>query len=122
MPSSRKRIGYLPSREVHEIIEKICSEKKFSQSKLTGLLVEEALIYRGYLNKSEKNSCFMTSYDQKKFSKQSNSLLNIDLNNTNVNTTELKKGNQYSDLNMINEFIEYKLFKKIMIQNQGILE
>ena len=52
MPSPRKRIGFLPSEEVHEIIEKLCAANEFSQSKVTGLLVEEALRSRGVLNKS----------------------------------------------------------------------
>ena len=52
MPSPRKRIGFLPSEEVHEIIEKLCTDNKFSQSKVTGLLVEEALRSRGVLNQS----------------------------------------------------------------------
>ena len=52
MPSPRKRIGFLPSEEVHEIIEKLCTANEFSQSKVTGLLVEEALMSRGVLNKS----------------------------------------------------------------------
>ena len=50
MPSPRKRIGFLPSEEVHEIIEKFCTTNEFSQSKVTGLLVEEALRSRGFLN------------------------------------------------------------------------
>jgi len=36
MPSPRKRIGFLPSEEVHEIIEKLCTANEFSQSKVTG--------------------------------------------------------------------------------------
>ena len=52
MPSPRKRIGFLPSEEVHEIIEKLCAANEFSQSKVTGLLVEEALRSRGVLNES----------------------------------------------------------------------
>jgi len=52
MPSQRKRIGILPSEEVHEIIEKLCTANEFSQSKVTGLLVEEALRSRGVLNES----------------------------------------------------------------------
>ena len=52
MPSQRKRIGYLPSEEVHEIIDKLCRANEFSQSKVTGLLVEEALRSRGVLNES----------------------------------------------------------------------
>ena len=52
MPTPRKRIGFLPSEEVHEIIEKLCTANEVSQSKVTGLLVEEALRARGVLNKS----------------------------------------------------------------------
>ena len=52
MPSPRKRIGFLPSEEVHEIIEKLCTANEFSQSKVTGLLVEEALRSRGVLDES----------------------------------------------------------------------
>ena len=52
MPSPRKRIGFLPSEEVHEIIEKLCTANEISQSKVTGLLVEEALRSRGLLNES----------------------------------------------------------------------
>ena len=52
MPSPRKRIGFLPSEEVHAIIEKLCKSNEFSQSKVTGLLVEEALRSRGELNES----------------------------------------------------------------------
>ena len=50
MPSHRKRIGFLPSEEVHEIIDKLCIANKYSQSNVTGLLVEEALRSRGVLN------------------------------------------------------------------------
>ena len=52
MPSQRKRIGFLPSQEVHEIIEKLCKTSDYSQSKVTGLLVEEALRSRGVLEES----------------------------------------------------------------------
>ncbi len=43
MPSQRKRIGFLPTAEIQEIINKICSKEKISQSKVTGILVKEAL-------------------------------------------------------------------------------
>ena len=74
MPSPRKRIGFLPSEEVHEIIEKLCTANEFSQSKVTGLLVEEALISRGVLNKSssqnniKKGDLIKFSFNQETFS------------------------------------------------------
>ena len=36
--------------KVHEIIDKLCKANEFSQSKVTGLLVEEALRSRGALS------------------------------------------------------------------------
>ena len=43
MPSQRKRIGFLPTAEVQDIINKICASENISQSKVTGILVKEAL-------------------------------------------------------------------------------
>ena len=66
MPSPRKRIGFLPSEEVHQIIDKLCKANEFSQSKVTGLLVEEALRSRGvlsgvFINKSEEMLNFINN-------------------------------------------------------------
>jgi len=44
MPSIRKRIGYFPSLNIQEIITNISKKEKLSQSKVVGILVEEALI------------------------------------------------------------------------------
>ena len=43
MPSKRKRIGFLPTAEVQEIINKICASENISQSKVTGILVKEGI-------------------------------------------------------------------------------
>ncbi len=50
MPSIRKRIGYLPSINAQKTIIKIANEEKLSQSKVVGILVEEALIARERLD------------------------------------------------------------------------
>ena len=55
MPSIRKRIGYLPSINIHEIITNISKKEKLSQSKVVGLLVEEALIARGIYHPKNTN-------------------------------------------------------------------
>ena len=46
MPSLRKRIGYLPSINAQKTITKIANKEKLSQSKVVGILVEEALMAR----------------------------------------------------------------------------
>ena len=55
MPPIRKRIGYLPSINIQEIITKIANKEKLSQSKVVGILVEEALIARGILKHQNIN-------------------------------------------------------------------
>ena len=121
MPSPRKRIGFLPSEEVHEIIEKLCTANEFSQSKVTGLLVEEALRSRGVLNKSygqnqNDNGHFINfSFDQERFSENSKSPRNVD--EYAVNKKVLS-----DDIKMMHEFIEFKYFKKVMKRNNNIIE
>jgi len=121
MPSPRKRIGFLPSEEVHEIIEKLCTANEFSQSKITGLLVEEALRSRGVLNESfgintiEKGNILNLSFMQEPFSKNNKSTGNGD--DYTVNKKVLS-----DDIKMMHEFIEFKYFKKVMKQNDNILD
>ncbi len=119
MPSPRKRIGFLPSEEVHEIIEKLCKSNKFSQSKVTGLLVEEALRSRGELNESfgqnsiDKGDLINFSLDQKTCLENNKSPENGD--DYTVNKKVL-----CDDIKMMHEFIEFKYFKKVMKRNNNI--
>ena len=113
MPSHRKRIGFLPSEEIHEIIEKICISNNFSQSKVTGILVEEALMNRGII----KNSFFEKPLNINVIRKDLNNSEQDLLNNApskNVNLSNKETKDTSEDLKMINDFIEYKFFKKIM--------
>ena len=121
MPSPRKRIGFLPSEEVHEIIEKLCTANEFSQSKITGLLVEEALRSRGVLNESygqnqnDKGDFINFSLDHETFSDNNKSPVNVD--EYAVNKKVLS-----DDIKMMHEFIEFKYFKKVMKRNNNIIE
>ena len=115
MPSPRKRIGFLPSEEVHEIIEKLCIANEFSQSKVTGLLVEEALRSRGVLNQSFNEDLINLSSEKETFSENNKSPLYLD--DYTVNKKVLS-----DDIKMMHEFIEYKYFKKVMKRNNNIIE
>ena len=121
MPSPRKRIGFLPSEEVHEIIEKLCAANEFSQSKVTGLLVEEALRSRGVLNESfgkndfKKGDFMNFSFEQETLSKKYKS--SIDGDEYTVNKQKLSE-----DIKMMHEFIEFKYFKKVMKRNNNLFE
>ena len=121
MPSPRKRIGFLPSEEVQEIIEKLCTANEFSQSKVTGLLVEEALRSRGVLNESfgkksiEKVDLKNLSFDRETFYENNKSPHNMD-------TYAVNKKVLSDDIKMMHEFIEFKYFKKVMKQNNNIFE
>ena len=119
MPSQRKRIGFLPSEEVQNIIDQICKQNKLSQSKVTGILVEEALNSRGVLNSTLYNK------STEKYCNNNKSLLTniegiinyVDNKNDNIN---LDKSNKIDEVKMINDYIEFKFFKNIMSQKKNI--
>ena len=121
MPSQRKRIGFLPSEEVHEIIEKLCTANEFSQSKVTGLLVEEALRSRGVLDDSigintlDKGDFINYSFEQEKITK--NNIFSGNGEDYVVNKKLLS-----DNIKMMHEFIEFKYFKKVMKRNNNIIE
>ena len=121
MPSPRKRIGFLPSEEVHEIIEKLCTANEFSQSKVTGLLVEEALRSRGVLNesfgqnKTDNKDLINFGFDQETSSENNKSPHYVD-------DYAINKQVLSDDIKMMHEFIEFKYFKKVMRRNNNIFE
>ena len=120
MPSQRKRIGFLPSEEVHEIIDKLCTANEFSQSKVTGLLVEEALRSRGVLsdsfsNKNDNKSKFMNYFLEQELSYKNNKS-RVKIDNYAVNKKTFSE-----DIKLMHEFIEFKYFKKVMKQNNNII-
>ena len=121
MPSQRKRIGYLPSKEVHEIIDKLCRANDFSQSKITGLLVEEALRSRGVLRdslslkSSNSNNLSNDLFEQESKSKNKNTPRDTDVYTVN-------KELFIEDIKMIHEFIEFKYFKRVMNKNKNIFD
>ena len=121
MPSQRKRIGVLPSEEVHEIIDKLCRANEFSQSKVTGLLVEEALRSRGVL----RDSLSLKSIDSDNLSNDLFEKESISKNKNTTSDTDVYKVNKelfIEDMKMIHEFIEFKYFKKVMNKNKNIFD
>ena len=121
MPSQRKRIGFLPSEEVHEIIDKLCKANEFSQSKVTGLLVEEALRSRGVLSdvfresSIERINFINNSFKQESVSRNDKSLFNSEAYMVNKKAFS-------DDIKLMHEFIEFKYFKKVMNENKDIFK
>ena len=121
MPTQKRRIGFLPRSEVQNIIDKICNHNKLSQSKVTGILVEEALRSRGVLNTAiKKISLDFTSNISDNLS-TSHDTFNSELPNDEDNTT-LDDCSINEEIQMINDFIEFKLFKNIMNKNKRMMK
>ena len=113
MPTSRKRIGFLPTEEVKDIIDKICLRNNLSQSKVTGILVEEALKVRNlYKSKNkEENGEIVLNNDLDK-SKISNKINNLIYKNNDID--KYKKYKEDEEYKLIKEYLNYKNFKKIL--------
>ncbi len=121
MPSPRKRIGFLPSEEVHEIIEKLCTANEFSQSKVTGLLVEEALRSRGVLN-DPFGKKINGQADLINFCFDSETCSENNKSPSNVDEYAVNKKVLSDNIKLMHEFIEFKYFKKVMKQNNKIFD
>ena len=106
MPTSRKRIGFLPTAEVQGIIDKISAESNLSQSKVTGILVEEALkarnLYKANDVRELKEKDLNYECNQSKIYNSAESV-----NNKN----NLAEDKEYL---LIKEYLNFKNFKKIL--------
>ena len=122
MPTTRKRIGFLPSAKVHEIINEICEREKLSQSKVTGLLVEKALEniesicsnnINNFLNKNYK---FNSNNKDKIKNKLFLNLRKKDNKESEFNAYEDENTNEYlsDEYALYMEFIEFKSFKRML--------
>ena len=67
MPSQRKRIGFLPTAEVQDIINKISASENISQSKVTGILVKEAIKVRVMKKNSQSYNETNDEYNENEF-------------------------------------------------------
>ena len=105
MPTQRRRIGFLPSSEVQNIIDKVCNRNRLSQSKVTGILVEEALFARGIFN-----SHIAKDFEVKpNWRAQDMSLIKKD-----ITEAPLKLKNDLEELEMMEQFQEFQQFKTMM--------
>ena len=110
MPTSRKRIGFLPTEEVKNIIDKICLRNNLSQSKVTGILVEEALKARNlYKLKNEQVLEEIDLNNELSKSKFSNKIDQFSSKHKYIE--EEKEDKEYK---LIKEYLNYKNFKKIL--------
>ena len=131
MPSIRKRIGYLPSINAHEAITNIAIKEKLSQSKVVGILVEEALIARDKLdvlnsndfNKknlfSEKSNMDKSSFEYSDFDEliSDNGVIYNTNNHKNHSEDNLLEPKGKYNEELFEQFKQFIMFQK-MIQNK----
>tara|TARA_B100000575_G_C23061004_1_gene610846 strand:+ start:955 stop:1293 length:339 start_codon:yes stop_codon:yes gene_type:complete len=110
MPTSRKRIGFLPNEEVQNIIDRICLKSNLSQSKVTGMLVEEALHARNLYSVNRENELKEIYYEK---DSQNDKIKKNIKSITNKNMSEDK------EYKLIREYLDYKNFKKILSDIQS---
>tara|TARA_Y100001968_G_scaffold324942_1_gene365315 strand:+ start:536 stop:928 length:393 start_codon:yes stop_codon:yes gene_type:complete len=116
MPSIRKRIGYLPSINIQEIIIKISNKEKLSQSKVVGMLVEEALIARGVYEHQKTNDLI-----KKNRSKYKNNMNNSSFKYNDLDELISDKGITYNRKSSKNNEKE-SLSKAILENNEELFE
>ena len=132
MPSTRKRIGYLPSINAQEMIAKIANKEKLSQSKVVGILVEEALTARGEFDHQNSQDLIRNNL-YAKVNNMHNSTLNYNEldelisdkgivystkkynNNSNNDSSESKR--KYNE-ELFRQFKQFIIFQKMMQEEE----
>ena len=123
MPTSRRRVGFLPRPVVQEILDELSMEENLSQSKVVGILVEEALHYRGIFDK-KKGKRFKSKSKERLFGQSlmkgdsSESLERLDdLRKDNpdakIEFTPRKKPSENKD-EMLEKFAQFLKFQEMM--------
>ena len=127
MPTKKKRVGFIPREDVMRIIDKLSIENNLSNSKIIGILVEEALSIRGIFNK--KNAKLTKSYQldedisQNLFDNSVDVIDNSKLSNDTqlgnnfspIKTTRLNEANHEAfDLQTYKKFLSFLKFQEMM--------
>ena len=116
MPSIRKRIGYLPSINAQKTITKIANREKLSQSKVVGILVEEALMARVGLDLQRFND--LTG---KNIYCKENNIDKLASNHNDIDELISDKGITYNTKKN-SYFSEYNLYKSKENFNEDLFE
>ena len=127
MPTKKKRVGFIPRKDVMRIIDKLSIEHNLSNSKIISILVEEALSVRGIFNKNngKKTQSFQLIYDHSQnlsdnsVDFKDNAKLSIDTNLGNhlnpSKSTNLYEVNQEAlDLETYKKFLSFLKFQEMM--------
>ena len=127
MPTKKKRVGFIPREDVIRIIDKLSIENNLSNSKIIGMLVEEALSIRGLFNK--KNGQATQSYQLNNDNSQNlsvnsknfvdNDIFSIDTKlrnnfNTNKSTHFNEKNPDAFELQTYKKFLSFLKFQEMM--------
>ena len=113
MPTKKRRIGFIPRRDVLDLINKLSLESNLSISKIINILVEEALYKRGIFN---INNGKFFNYESNINLKNENQILmkndDKDFSNgfNNFKNTENQNFKKSSD-----EFIDKEIYEKFLM-------
>ena len=127
MPTKKKRVGFIPRDDVMRIIDKLSIENNLSNSKITSILVEEALSTRGIFNK--KNGKAIQSYrfnnqnkqdltdDSADFKDNAKDSINNNLGNNLIPIKSNNLNEEYQeafDLQTYKKFLSFLKFQEMM--------
>jgi len=127
MPTKKKRVGFIPREDVMKIIDELSIENNLSNSKIIGILVEEALSMRGIFNKKigKVTQSFQLYNDKfQHLPDNSNEFINNDKlaintklvnNDKHTSSTNIKDVNQEAfDLHTYKKFLSFLKFQEMM--------
>ena len=127
MPTNKKRVGFIPREDVIKLIDKLSFENNLSNSKIVGILVEEALAYRGLYNSkivkktSQKDQNFYKEKELEDESNMKNDFLVNGVINTNYsnNISNYQDNSSNFDIQLYKKFLLFLKFQEMLKKNEA---
>ena len=113
MPTKKRRVGFIPRRDVLDLINKLSFESNLSISKIISILVEEALYKRGIFNIN--NGKVINYQSQINFDKENQILVKNDYKDFSNGFNNFKNNENQHFNNSSDEFIDKEIYEKFLM-------
>ena len=113
MPTKKRRVGFIPRRDVLDLINKLSFESNLSISKIINILVEEALYKRGIFNIN--NGKVFNCSSENNLNNENCIKVKNDDNNVSSKFNDIKNSDNQLIKESSDEFIDKEIYAKFLM-------
>ena len=124
MPTSKRRVTFIPPDDVFEILNTLANNESISLSKIACLLIEESLISKGLIEydmrfdrNGKKVSDDLQLFNIQKINNHNSNKV-INNSTTSYNSNVVPKSNDHNDQLIYKKFLKFLKFEEMLLSNE----